>query len=143
MPAASRSRSRREHAGQRVGHRVAGEQRAAREHLEQHDAERPDVGPLVDREPFRLLGRHVRRRAEDDPELRAVHRGQRRRLHQRRRAREIRRRRRRPGGGIHRLRQSEVEDFDSSFDGSFDVLRFEVSVDDPFLVCFLESLGDL
>ena len=37
-----------EHGGERVGDRLALEQRAAGQHLEQHDAERPDVGALVD-----------------------------------------------------------------------------------------------
>ena len=35
-----------------------------RDHLVEHDAERPDVGPAIDLLPRRLLGRHVRHRAE-------------------------------------------------------------------------------
>ena len=37
-----------ENAGQGVGDGRAGEERTPGEHLPQHDAERPDVGPLVD-----------------------------------------------------------------------------------------------
>jgi hypothetical protein len=62
-----------------VGHRLAVEQTPARQHLEQHDAERPDVGALVDRLSARLLGRHVSRAAQDDPGGRAGV-GERRRL---------------------------------------------------------------
>ena len=48
----------------RVGDRVAGERRQAGQHFVEHAAERPDVGPLVDRLAARLLGTHVRRGAE-------------------------------------------------------------------------------
>ena len=57
----------------RVRHIVTGKQSAAGEHLEQLDSERPDICTLVDRLAPRLLGRHVRRRAEDDAVAR--HRG--------------------------------------------------------------------
>ena len=38
----------------------------SRQHLVQHTAKRPDVGPLVHRLSPRLFRRHIRRRAEDD-----------------------------------------------------------------------------
>ena len=41
------------------------------QHLVEHAAERPDVGALVDGLPARLLGAHVRRRAENDARLRS------------------------------------------------------------------------
>ncbi len=55
-----------EHAGERVAHGLAGEERPSGEHLEQHHPEGPDVGPLVDRLAPRLLRRHVGGGAEDD-----------------------------------------------------------------------------
>ena len=50
------------------------------EHLEQHRAERPDVGALVDGPAARLLGRHVGGRAENHPRLRHGRRRDGRRL---------------------------------------------------------------
>ena len=44
----------------KVGPRAAVERPAPRQHLIQDDAERPDVGSVIDREPFRLLGRPCR-----------------------------------------------------------------------------------
>ena len=51
--------------GQRVADGLAGELTPSGEHLQQNDAERPDVASLVDRFPARLFRRHVRSRAED------------------------------------------------------------------------------
>jgi hypothetical protein len=127
-----------EHAGECVGHRVAAEEALAREHLEEHDAESPDVGPPVDREPLRLLGRHVGGGAEDHPVHRGAH-GQRRRLGEVR----DRARARRGSGGIHGLGKPEVEDLDLPLDGRLDVLGLEVAMDDPLLVGLLQRLGDL
>jgi hypothetical protein len=55
------------HVRQRVRRRLALEQPAIRQHLEQHDPEGPHVGALVYHGAARLLGTHVGRRAEDDP----------------------------------------------------------------------------
>ncbi len=49
----------------RVGDRGAVERAPSRQHLEQHAAERPDVRAFVDGQPARLLGAHVRGRAQD------------------------------------------------------------------------------
>ena len=51
--------------GHRVGERRAAERRPAGQHLVQHAAKRPDVGLRVHALPARLLGRHVRRGAEN------------------------------------------------------------------------------
>ena len=56
-----------EDARDQVRHGLALERRAAREALEQHAAERPDVGAPVDRLAARLLGAHVGGGAEDHP----------------------------------------------------------------------------
>ncbi len=127
-----------QHPGERLGHRVALEQAPAGEHLEEHHPERPDVRPLVDREALRLLRRHVGRGPQHHSHLRRSER-------QRRRRRELRGRSRPRGGTrrVHRLRQSEVEDFDFPFYGSFDVLRLEIPVDDPLLMRLFQGLGDL
>jgi len=50
----------------------------AGDHLVEHDAERPDVGPLVDRLALGLFRRHVGRRAEDHAHLGHGGRGDRR-----------------------------------------------------------------
>ncbi len=107
----------------------------------EHDAERPDVGPLVDRASARLLGAHVGRGAEDDAELGAVRGRHRRRVHERRRAGEVR-----GGRGarrVHRLGEAEVEDLDLAVRRELDVPGLKVAVNDPLLVRRLERLGDL
>ena len=55
----------RELSGQHFAHCLAGEELLTGEHLEQHDAEGPDVGALVDRLAAGLLGGHVGSGAED------------------------------------------------------------------------------
>ena len=50
--------------GERIRDIVAAEGTFACEHLVQHTAERPHVAALVGDAAFRLLGRHVGRRAE-------------------------------------------------------------------------------
>ena len=47
-----------------VGPRNSG---ATSEHFMKHAAERPDVGPLVDRQTARLLRAHIGGRPEDHP----------------------------------------------------------------------------
>ena len=56
-----------QHVGERVRDCLLRERRAPRQHFEQHAAERPDVGALVERPAARLFRTHVGRRAEDRP----------------------------------------------------------------------------
>ncbi len=116
-----------------VADRLAVEETLPGQHLEEDDAEGPDVRPAVDRLAAGLLGRHVGRRAEEDSRLRRVGR---------------------EGGGVldlrgrgarrvHRLGEAEVEDLDLSVGRELHVGGLEVAVDDPLLVRGLERLGDL
>ena len=57
------------HVHEHVRVRLAVEQPLAREHLVQHDAERPDVRTLVDGSALGLLGTHVRRRPHHEAGL--------------------------------------------------------------------------
>ena len=59
-----------EHRRQCVGDGVACERPGASEHFEQHHAEGPDIGTLVDRFTASLLRRHVGGRAQDDANAR-------------------------------------------------------------------------
>ncbi len=112
--------------GDDVGDRLAGERRPAGEQFEQHAAEGPDIGPLVDAETARLLGAHIRRRAHE----RSVARRQARRLV-------------RAAGLGPTLCQPEIEDFDDAIGGELDVGRFQVAVDDTFFVSGIETVRDL
>ena len=96
-------------------------QRGAHERLEpgqqlvEDHAEREDVGALVDPAAVARLGRHVLRRAGDDP----FSRGGRRQRH-------------RPGRSRRRLgvtRDAEVEDLDLPVAGQHQVLGLDVAVD--------------
>ena len=95
------------------------EGRAAREHLVEHAAERPDVGPLVDRLSARLLGAHVGRGPEDDAFARAADRD-------RRRLRQVRCR----VVAGDRFREPEVEHLDHAVRRDLDVRRFQIAVND-------------
>jgi len=127
----------REHGGEDVGDRLAGEEPPARQHLVQHHAESPDVGAPVHGLPARLLRRHVGGGAKDDAGARA-------RVRQRRGLREI------DGGGPALrgfarpgLREAEIQHLDLAVGRQLDVRRFQVAVDDALLVGFLQGLGDL
>ena len=112
---------------------LAPEETLADEHLVEHDTERPDVGPVVDRLALGLLGTHVRRRAQD---------------HARGGAMDAQRRRARCGGRpvgvlLQHLRQSKVEDFHLAVRRHLDVGRLEVAMDDAFFVRRFEGICDL
>jgi hypothetical protein len=121
-----------EHRRQDVGHRLALEELAAGEHLPQHHAEGPDVGPAVSRLARGLLGRHVGRRAENQARRRGVagHGGRQRQA----RVAVI---------GLPRLGEPEVQHLDRAVGTELNVGRLEVAVDDPLFVCRLQRLRDL
>jgi hypothetical protein len=113
--------------------RVLGLERAlAGEHLEEDRAHRVEVGAAVDRLAQRLLGRHVRRRAE--------HHAARGQLHV---AEGV-------GGVADELDHAEVEQLDVlvllpglAAQGQHDVLRLEIAVDQAARVGVAERLDDL
>ena len=102
------------------------DRRRTGEQLVEHHAEGIDIGPRVDvhRRRVGLLGRHVRRRAHDRPDVGQAHVGQ---LHLGRLGHaEVDHLRRRPA--VH-LRHQHVA-------------RLQVAVDDPLLVGVLHRLAD-
>ena len=101
--------------------RVALERPLAARHLVEQDAEREDVGAVVDRQPLRLLGRHVRDGPDDPPVL-----GDRLRLAGR--AVALRRL------VVAQLREAEVEHLDPAVGREHHVLGLEVAVQDPLPV---------
>jgi hypothetical protein len=88
--------------GQDVGNGFALERPPARKHLEEDDAECPDVGTLVGWFPARLLGRHVGSGAENQAHLGRA-RGQCGRVRQIAGS----------GGRVEGLGQTEIENLDS------------------------------
>ena len=101
----------------------------AGQHFMQHDPEAEDVGPMVDSLAARLLGRHVRRRAE-------YHAG----LGLGRCACD--------GAGIatehsHEFGEPEVDDLRVAVVGQHHVGRLQIPVDDAFVVRAREAFGDL
>ncbi len=121
-----------EHRGEHIAYRFALEQPPAGKHLEEHHAEGPDVGTLVDGFGSRLLGRHVGGGAENHAFDGGVpgERGRQRRV----RVATLRL----PGLG-----EPEVEHLDHALVGELDVGGFEVAVDDARFVRGLQRLGDL
>ena len=107
----------------RLDGRVALGTRGARQHLVEHDAEREDVGAVIDGLPAHLLGRHVAHRAEHRARA-----GQRPRVGEQRRLGLDRR------AGRGQLGEAEVEDLDAAVARHEDVLRLQVAVDDPLVV---------
>ena len=100
---------------QDVGGGFAVERARRGEHVEEHAAQRPQIGASIDRASARLLGRHLRGGAEDDARLR--HRGGRGRW-------QARRVGRRPGAfGAERFGQTEVEDLHAAIARHVDVGR--------------------
>ena len=122
------------HRRQRDGDVVALECATSGHHLEDDDAERPDVRALVHRLPARLLRRHVRRRAENDPRLRRVHATA--SASSCAFALDA-------ASGLHRLRETEVEHLHRAVGAHFDVRGLQIAVNDALFVRGFERLGDL
>jgi hypothetical protein len=107
-----------------VGRGVRSERAAGREHFEEHAAERPHVGAFVHGHAARLLGTHVRRRAEDEPRM-SARRGQVRRV------------------GVGDLSDAEVEHLHLSRGSELDVRGLQVAMDDAALMGGLERRRNL
>ncbi len=116
--------------GDHVGAGVAAERPLAGEHLEQHRAEREDVGALVGRLAAQLLGRHVAQGADDRPVLGLDGQGRGSRSWASR-------------FELMQLGEPEVEDLDRAILGDEDVLRLEIPVDDAAGVGCGQTVGDL
>ncbi len=124
----------RHHVGECFGDGLGAEQSLAGQHLVEHDAERPDVGALVDRLPLGLLGTHVRRGAEDHPRLR--HRGG-------RDGRRVHRLGARRGSGGERFGETEIQHLHRAVRAHLDVGGLQIAMDDPLLVRGFERFGNL
>jgi hypothetical protein len=124
-----------QHRREHVRQRLAGEDGAARQHLEDHDAEGPHVAAFVDRFSGGLLGAHVGSRAENDSRLR----------HRRRRdgegVRGVRRRARRVR--VEGFRQTKIEHFHGAVGADFNIGGLQIAVDDVLLMRGFERLRDL
>ena len=95
--------------------------------LEQHDAEREQIGAVIDRMAERLLRRHVRDRAQHHPGHRDLRLGH-------------------LGGAaaiLDELGEAEVEDLDQAALGAHQVRALDVAVDDAARVRLVERFGDL
>ena len=116
----------------RVRDRLPRECDAAGQHFVHHAAKRPDVSPLVDRFPARLFGTHIGRSPEHGALARVTprHRGRLREA----RCRSVTRR---------GLREPEVQYLDNAVRRDLDVGRFEISVNDPLLMCRVKGTRDL
>ena len=116
-----------QHAVNDLGDRRPLERQAAREHLVEHDAEREQIGTVIDRPSQRLLRRHVRHGPEHDP----------RRRHPRHR------RGFRGVAGFEEAGETEVEHLHAPAIVEHEVRALDVPVDDAGAVRFLQRLGDL
>jgi len=120
----------REHSGQDLACRRRPECGAAGQHLEQQAAERPHIRSSVGSFALHLLGRHVRRRAQQRTRHGRHHRWQVRQ------------------GAVCRprignFREAEIQDLDRPVGLYLDVGRLEITMDDAMVVGGLHRFGDL
>ena len=109
-----------------------------RQHLVEHDTERPDVRALVDGLALRLLWRHVGGSAKDDAHLRHRRRGEGRESSTSAHcASPV------AAGAVHRLGESEIQHLHRAVIADLDVGRLEIAMNDPVLVRRFERVGDL
>ena len=116
-PAAGRRGVRVQHGVEHLLAVLAAEREPSRQHLVEHDAERPDVGPVVDARAARLLGRHVGRRPERRPGVGQAH--------------------------VLDLGEAEVEHLEPPVRRDHQVRGLHVAVHDAELVGARETLGRL
>jgi hypothetical protein len=110
--------------------RGAGERQLSRQHLEQHDAQREDVGAMVDTLAAGLLRREICSGPRRDTGRRV--------MQWRCRGGGL------PGGGARRpCGQTEIEDFGLLFRRDDDVLARDIAVDETVGVSLGEGVGDL
>ena len=110
-----------------LGRRSPGKGHPAGRELEEHDAEREDVGPVIDRMAECLLGGHVGDGAEHHP-------GDRDLL-----LRDLRVR----TAIFDELREPEIEHLDEASVGPHQVCALDVAVNDAARVRFVEGVGHL
>ncbi len=93
-----------------------------REHLVEDEAQREEIGPRIDLLSVRLLGRHVRGRAEDATLLRRAHVEQLFVVGEH------------DDGLVDELGEAKIKDLDRSIAGDHDVLGLDVAMDDARVV---------
>ena len=124
-----------EHLGEHLSRVITWKRSMARKHLVAQAAKGPDVCALIHIRAASLFGRHVGRRAPDDPSQSLQGR---RALVQRPASRTVGRKR-----TANVLRNAEIEHLDGARAAEADIGRLEVAVHDAAIVCRFERQGDL
>jgi hypothetical protein len=110
---------------------IAAECPLAGKHLIQNGPEGKDVRAVVGGLGAHLLGRHIADRAENRSRLRVDRHGLNRGLAEERRLDSL------------ELGQAEVENLEAAISGDEQVLRFQIAVDDSFIVGRRQAAGEL